>query len=382
MTFLLMDEIKKYYQNSAVPMPQRHYLNRFVRDFRQWTQKYVDHMHYTVPLVTKTGDNFTFPAEYIGQYGVYEAVHHIYSQSKSLSGLILEDGDALHVNKRHFASDMEKAITEVRDAWRAKHEINDDQTVIFFAPGNERNEAEFCVENVRRGVKEFLLKYSAPTSLSAKARPLDNFVTVISTHSGSEGERYTREWLKQNEWYGKVIFVNNEDNQHIDAMCAADQGIIYDGQMVSSAAACHLPTMDLIQMRMHHQWYHDLYNRWWNDMNIIADNGINPELIGGEAWFGKIADSLAGWYLNPDTRFEMIRKFDGFIQEGMSYRELDRSEVRSRDLVLSDGQAYSVYQDPFAVAARNMWKDMKQYEDAGVTPCHNLSSLKVKVAMP
>ncbi len=29
-----MDEIKKYYTNSAIDMPKRHYLNRFVRDFR------------------------------------------------------------------------------------------------------------------------------------------------------------------------------------------------------------------------------------------------------------------------------------------------------------------------------------------------------------
>jgi hypothetical protein len=43
-----------------------------------------------------------------------------------------------------------------------------------------------------------LLKYSAPTSLSAKALPLENFVTVISLHSGSEGEKYVREYLKNN----------------------------------------------------------------------------------------------------------------------------------------------------------------------------------------
>jgi len=54
-------------------------------------------------------------------------------------------------------------------------------------------------------------------------------------------------------------------------------------------------------------------------MNIIADNNIYPELIGGEAWFGKIADSIADWYLKPDTRYIMIRKFDGFLQEAMSY---------------------------------------------------------------
>ena len=95
--------------------------------------------------------------------------------------------------------------------------------------GNEVNEAEFCAENVRKGIKEFLLKYSAPTSLSPKARPVDNFVTVISTHTGSEGEKYIKEHIKENEWMGRVIFVNEQDNDHIDAMCAADTGIIYDG---------------------------------------------------------------------------------------------------------------------------------------------------------
>ncbi len=48
-------------------------------------------------------------------------------------------------------------------------------------------------------------------------------------------------------------------------------------------------------------------------MNIIADNNIYPELIGGEAWFGKIADTLAEWYVKPDIRYSMITKFDGFI---------------------------------------------------------------------
>ncbi len=110
MTFLLMDQIKRYYQNSAIDMPQRHYLNRFVRDFRQWTEQYVDHMHYTVPLVTKTGDNYTFPGEYIGQYGVYEAVKHIYAQTPALRHLLSDCGDELHVSKKYFTADLEKGI--------------------------------------------------------------------------------------------------------------------------------------------------------------------------------------------------------------------------------------------------------------------------------
>ena len=113
------------------------------------------------------------------------------------------------VSNRYFATDLEKGIESIRDEWRQKNGVGENATVIFFAPGNETNEAEFSVENVRKGVKEFLLKYSAPTSLSPKALPLENFVTVISLHAGSNGEKYVREYLRENQWYGKVIFVSD-----------------------------------------------------------------------------------------------------------------------------------------------------------------------------
>ena len=41
-------------------------------------------------------------------------------------------------------------------------------------------------------------------------------------------------------------------------------------------------------------------------MNIIADNGIYPELIGGEVWHGKICDTLGEWYVKPEVRFDKI----------------------------------------------------------------------------
>ncbi len=46
-------------------------------------------------------------------------------------------------------------------------------------------------------MKEFLLKYSSPTSLSPKALPLDgNFATILSLHKGSSGEEYAKEYLR------------------------------------------------------------------------------------------------------------------------------------------------------------------------------------------
>lgn len=116
-------------------------------------------------------------------------------------------------NKRYFATDIETGIEGIKNKFRAKYNIKSDAHVIFIAPGNEKNEAEFCLENLRKGIKEFLLKYSSPSSLSPKALPLDgNFVTILSLHKGSEGEEYAKKYIKDHEWTGKLIVVTNEDN--------------------------------------------------------------------------------------------------------------------------------------------------------------------------
>lgn len=114
-------------------------------------------------------------------------------------------------------------------------------------------------------------------------------------------------------------------------------------------------------------------------MNILAGNSCIPELVGGEAWYGKIADTLAETYVRPDTRYEVIAKFDGHIADAMSFKPLDRTEVRSRELILSDGQAYHTYMDPHYVAAKHMWRDLEAYNLHGA-PCHNMDALKVRLS--
>lgn len=245
--------------------------------------------------------------------------------------------NSLFINRSYFANDLERAVEGVRENFRQKHHIKASGAVVFFAPGNEVSEAEFCLDTVRKGVKEFILKYSSPTSLSPKAPPADHYTTIISLQSGSRVEEYVHNFLKEKDWFGRVIIVTNNGNEHFDAMAASDFGIVYDGQLVGAAAACHLPTLVLVKMRVHHQWFSDLYNQWWNQMNIIADCNVYPELIGGEAWFGKIADSLAEWYVKPEKRFDLIRKWEYFLKDALSYKPIDRNQVHSRDIILQDG---------------------------------------------
>ena len=100
-------------------MPKRHLHTRFVRDFKEFALEYIDFCHYTVNLNTKNNNFFVFPAEYVGSYGVYEAVRHVYSKTPALADL--DRDQYLLTNSRYFAADMEKAIGSIRDDFRAKN---------------------------------------------------------------------------------------------------------------------------------------------------------------------------------------------------------------------------------------------------------------------
>lgn len=361
-TFKFMEKLNSFYVNSGVTRPQKHYYNRFIRDMRPFHEQYIDYMHYTVPKRTHTGSEYFFPGQYVGQHGVYDAVRHLLLSDPEQKHLVSEN--TIQVNEKWYAGEMDKAIKKVRAAFREKHKIAEDSTVIFFAPGNETNEATFCFESVRKGVEEFLLKYSSPTSLSPVAKPLDKFHTIISVEEGSESENLIFDLIEQRGWKGGITVVKDTKNEHFDAMAASDLGIIYDGQMIGSAAACNLPTMILLEMRMHHQWYHDLFNRWWNSMVTIADKDIYPEIIGGQAWFGKICDTLGEWYIQPSIRYDMVRGWEGFVRDSM--HRLDAPEVDKlkgdNEVVMHHGKELGTYADGFHLMATKVWKDVENYE--------------------
>jgi hypothetical protein len=62
-----------------------------------------------------------FPGEYVGQYTVYETVRHLYSSFSETKPLLKDD--SFMVNKKFFATDLEKAITHVRGTFREKNKI-------------------------------------------------------------------------------------------------------------------------------------------------------------------------------------------------------------------------------------------------------------------
>ena len=66
-----------------------------------------------MPLTASNANGFVFPGEFVGQYGTYEALAHVYSKTESMRGLLKDDH--LLVNKRHFSPDVEKAVLRIRE---------------------------------------------------------------------------------------------------------------------------------------------------------------------------------------------------------------------------------------------------------------------------
>jgi hypothetical protein len=63
----------------------------------------------------------------------------------------------------------------------------------------------------------------------------------------------------------------------------------------------------------------------------------------------------------------------------MSYMPLDRSAVKTKDLILDDGQSYDQYHDPMILAARNMLKDIDAYDIGAGSHIESNEGLKVSI---
>ena len=63
----------------------------------------------------------------------------------------------------------------------------------------------------------------------------------------------------------------------------------------------------------------------------------------------------------------------------MSYMPLDRTVVRTKDLILDDGQTYDQYHDPMTLAAINMLKDIDSYEVTSGSVAESTEGLQVSI---
>lgn len=200
-----------------VRRPDCYMLTNTVRHWDENHGFFCDEAFYTYALKQINRKNFVYPSHYIGQYGVYDALRHIFIKSGLFNEFVKED--SILVSRFHSLDDVEKARLKVAEEFRKAHNLSSDNTLVFLAPGDTVEENTYCLEAFFKGYNEFIYKNSYPTSLSHYAPPKSNFKLVISLHKGTDSEAYVREYLKNSNIETELIVVTNENNEHFDAIC-------------------------------------------------------------------------------------------------------------------------------------------------------------------
>jgi hypothetical protein len=139
-----------------VNRPDVYLLTNTVRHWEENFKYFCDIAFYTYALRQINRRWFVFPSHYIGQYGSYDALKHIYIKSGLFNHLVKEN--SIYVSREHSLDHIERARMKIRDEFRQKHNIENDASVIFLAPGNTIFENEYTMEAFRRGYNEFVLK--------------------------------------------------------------------------------------------------------------------------------------------------------------------------------------------------------------------------------
>ena len=102
---------------------------------RHWDENYkifCDHAFYTLALRIINKRHFVFPSHYIGQYGAYDAIRHLWVKSGLFPDLVKEE--SIIASRDHSLDDIERARLVLGEAFRTKHKIDMEATVVFLAP--------------------------------------------------------------------------------------------------------------------------------------------------------------------------------------------------------------------------------------------------------
>jgi hypothetical protein len=187
---------------------------------RHWDENhgfFCDEAFYTYALKQINKKNYVYPSHYIGQYGVYDALRHIFVKSGLFKDFIFEN--SIMVSRNHSLDHIERARMKIAEEFRKNHGFNAENTLVFFAPGDTLEENVYTLEAFIKGYNEFILKNSYPTSLSHYAPPKSQFKLVVSLHKDTNSEQFVRNYLKTSNIETDVIIVTNENNEHFDAIC-------------------------------------------------------------------------------------------------------------------------------------------------------------------
>lgn len=136
-----------------------------------------------------------------------------------------------------------------------------------------------------------------------------NFTIIVSAQEGQEQQVSNK--VQGNKWGIKVI-VAKEQDKHA-AMCAADFGVAFNGEIVSECAACQLPVVTIDNMSLPQAYFTSLYNSWSSDLNVTISGEVYEDLYSTGATPHILHNKMKKHYADPRYRYYYAKRLKDIV---------------------------------------------------------------------
>jgi lipid A disaccharide synthetase len=328
------------YRKSSLIKPKQVHMGRFIYRFNtDQLKNAIDHVMYTIPINPRNWSGFQFPSTFIGQSSFEQAYRFLLKRN---GGDHLLTKDSVQMNIDHFYSETENYIELERKSFRKNFDISDTATVLFLSPGNKESEFKWSLPILNKTANDFISQYAEPYNTSAGSPPISEFVVAIPVND--QNSRQIDSLVRVAGWKSRVILLETED-QRRSAQAGSDYSIAYNGDVVFENLANQLPTIIIENMGKWEYYFVLAWNRFNNDLNIIADGDLFPEVIEGQAHPPKLVELLNTWHASPAQRFWPLQGYENILHKLLP--------VKVREMGMG---THHEYYSPDQLAAQTLWE--------------------------
>jgi lipid-A-disaccharide synthase len=345
LSWRIHDKLAQAYKTSALPKPKQVHMGKFISKYEPKQEEFLDHVLYTMPIEPVNWNKYKFPSTYIGHEAFERAYRFLLSRN---GGEHLMTDDSVFMHRDHFYSETDQFIDAERKTFRTKFGIPDFGTVFFFAPGSLPDEVDWSLPRMRDTANLFMDTYASPYSQRIGAVPHENFTVVIPTTPKTYHQ--VSAYVSTHEFKCKVIILQTEEDKN-SALAGSDLAICYNGEIVSECLVNQLSTVVIQNMKKLEFYFTLAWNRFANDLNIVADGNLLPEIIEGQCHAPKLLQVLGQWYESPPHKFWPLQGFEMYLHKMLPVKHLE----------LGMG-THQEYYKPRLLAARKLWEFAQQSE--------------------
>ena len=331
-------QFNEEYSKLSTPKPKQVHFGRFIYRLNpEQLKNAIDHVFYTIPINPRNWSDFQFPSTYVGQSPFEKAYRFLLERN---GGEHLVSKDSIQMNIDHFYSETETYIESERKTFRRTHGISEAATVLYLSPGNKLEEIKWSVPILNKTTNEFISQHAEPHQSGSP--PESEYWVVIP--SDSSNYDLINSQVKASGWKARVIVLENEE-QRRSAQAGSDYSIAYNGDVVFENLVNQLPTIIIENMGKIEFYFVLAWNRFNNDLNIIADGDLFPEIIEGQAHSAKLVDLLNAWHSSPAQRFWPLQGYENILHKLLP--------VKTREMGMG---THHEYYSPDRLAAQTLWE--------------------------